>query len=578
MEEYPNTRAVVAASDHYFDGMLEVGLAPLAVGGWGKRERVRFAQTWGNLWQQYIEDDNDKEQSSIDPLLLNGWLFNEKSAPTPLEFTLKVWAAYAGDVRGPTGGEAIEAHVQRMTATIKQNPSLALKNIAWQAVNARQVVFSEKEAQSWIKSDDYTFTEEEGETGEEEGKASSLGKLTYPLLENGFLISNGDNTLRFGHIAIAGYLAGQASTQRSEEAIQKLFDQPAWTFQRQAIHYTAGVRDIEQWISEYTQVETDTPLARKLLQAVEWLSTLPKEAKGRQNILRTVSKMLDTPKYPIEVKVRLTSILSSTDDPQIASLFRYLLKSRQSDSRKIAALGSGYLRDTKAVGQLTKLLGGNPEVDQAICLALVNIGTIPALDAIATALLSGDEQLRRSAAEALANDPQEGHPALQEGCEMDDILVRHAVIFGLKRIAEPWATHLLTKTQLEEGEWIVKDAAQQALEDIRKPSPHIPQPPLPALENTPWLIAFAGEEGEGIMAGASAKQMLLKALEKGSEEQKLAALSLIQRKGIANVFPQLYKTLYQSSPAVASATFNTLWHLASSGAEIPHPKKYGLGF
>jgi len=149
-------------------------------------------------------------------------------------------------------------------------------------------------------------------------------------------------------------------------------------------------------------------------------------------------------------------------------------------------------------------------------------------------------------------------------------------VYGLKRVKEPWAIHLLTKMQLEEGQWIVKNAAQQALEELQQPSSHIPAP-LPALEDVPWLIAFAGEEGEGISFGDSAHNMLLKVLEKGSEEQQLAALSLIQRKGIANVFPILYHSLYGEIPEVNSAAFNTLWHLAASGAEIPHPKQYGLG-
>ncbi|OQY31648.1 MAG: hypothetical protein B6I38_05565 [Anaerolineaceae bacterium 4572_5.1] len=570
LEKYPSVRVVVAASDQYFDGILDLGLAPLAIVGWSRRERVAFSQKWGSLWQRYVENPNDSEASPVNPLLLNGWLFNEHGAPTPLEFTLKVWAAYAGDVRGPSTSDAIEAHIRRMTIDIKQNPISALKNIAWQAVNARQVMFTESEAQSWIKSDEYTLLEEE------KGKTSSLSKLILPLLENGLLISRGDNKISFGHIVIAGYLAGQTTTQYPEEALQKLFDQPAWSFQRQTIHYAAATCEMEKWIGEYVQTETDTPLARKLLQAGEWLSTLPKEAKGRQIILKTISQIISGDEHSIEVKVRLVSMLSNVDDPQIANLFRYLLKSRQSEARKIAALGSGFIRDTKAVAQLTKLLGGNPEVDQAICLALVNIGTVPALDAIATALLSGDEQLRRSAAEALANDPQEGYPALQEGSEMEDILVRHAVVYGLKRVKEPWAIHLLTKMQLEEGQWIVKNAAQQALEELQQPSSHIPAP-LPALEDVPWLIAFAGEEGEGISFGDSAHNMLLKVLEKGSEEQQLAALSLIQRKGIANVFPILYHSLYGEIPEVNSAAFNTLWHLAASGAEIPHPKQYGLG-
>ncbi|MBS1250792.1 MAG: hypothetical protein MAG431_02388 [Chloroflexi bacterium] len=209
-------------------------------------------------------------------------------------------------------------------------------------------------------------------------------------------------------------------------------------------------------------------------------------------------------------------------------------------------------------------------------MALVNIGTKSALDVVAEALLTGSEELRRAAAEALANDPEEGHPALQEGSGMDDILVQHATVYGLKRINELWAIHILEKMQVEESEWIVRDAAQQALEDMQITPSSIPAP-LPSLEDTPWLIAFAGEDGIGISDKDSAEEMLRKALQEGSEEQQLAALSLIQRRGIANVFPALYHALYSGSPSVGQAAFNALWHLATAGAEIPDPAMFGLG-
>jgi len=50
---------------------------------------------------------------------------------------------------------------------------------------------------------------------------------------------------------------------------------------------------------------------------------------------------------------------------------------------------------------------------RAACLALVAIGTNEALEIVARTLLNADEELRRAAAEALANDPGEGHAMLR---------------------------------------------------------------------------------------------------------------------------------------------------------------------
>lgn len=70
---YPNLRVVVTASDQYIDGLLDLGLVPMAVAGWSKQDRVDFAQRWGRLWERYATPQEEvAEGTSIDPLLLTG--------------------------------------------------------------------------------------------------------------------------------------------------------------------------------------------------------------------------------------------------------------------------------------------------------------------------------------------------------------------------------------------------------------------------------------------------------------------------------------------------------------------------
>jgi len=198
------------------------------------------------------------------------------------------------------------------------------------------------------------------------------------------------------------------------------------------------------------------------------------------------------------------------------------------------------------------------------------------LEAVASIFLQGTEELRRAAAEAFATHPREGHPALREGMNVDDILVRRAVIYGLKRVNEPWAMEILEVTQIEDAQWVVKNAAQQAVEELNNPDPHIPQP-LEALENIPWLIEFASNQGVGISAGESARDMLLRALSEGNEEEQLAALGQIQQRGETKVFPAIYHLIYGPHPEISETAFNTMWHIVSMDEEIPPPIQFGLG-
>jgi hypothetical protein len=215
----------------------------------------------------------------------------------------------------------------------------------------------------------------------------------------------------------------------------------------------------------------------------------------------------------------------------------------------------------------------HPNVRRAACLALVAIGNQPALEAMADALLTGDEDLRRTAAEALANHPEEGHPTLREGMSIEDLLVRRAVIYGLQRVNQPWSIEALQKVQLEDEEWLVKNAATHALESLALPSPSLPRP-LPPLTETPWLIEFAGEMGIGVVPGKPAMDLLLKALQDKKEERVLAALDYLRQYGDENAILPLYQLFYNSQGEIQEAACNTLWHLAASGVSLPPPEKF----
>jgi hypothetical protein len=172
--------------------------------------------------------------------------------------------------------------------------------------------------------------------------------------------------------------------------------------------------------------------------------------------------------------------------------------------RELGALGCGLILDTKAVKSLSNLLNDPVmEVRLSAILALSRIGSKSAMEAIAATLLSGNEDMRRAAAESLSMQPEEGYPALEEGSQMEDLLVRRATVYGLARIDEPWARERLNKLQVEDEQWVVRSAATQTLEELSRPNLRIPQP-HPPLAQTPWLIAFAGTLGVGIAPGKPA--------------------------------------------------------------------------
>jgi hypothetical protein len=200
------------------------------------------------------------------------------------------------------------------------------------------------------------------------------------------------------------------------------------------------------------------------------------------------------------------------------------------------------------------------------------------MDEIASSLLHGDEMLRRAAAEAMSIYAGEGQNMLREGAEMKDELdVRRAVAYGLGRIHQPWAEELLNKLQVEDDQWVVRNAAMEMIEENRKPNRHIPKR-LPPPSESPWLIAFAGKQGMGISPDVHPTELLLMALKSENPEEGLASLAYLRIMPVEGVFGALYQAMYGREPELREAVFQTISEMAARGVDIPDPLQFGVGY
>ena len=207
---------------------------------------------------------------------------------------------------------------------------------------------------------------------------------------------------------------------------------------------------------------------------------------------------------------------------------------------------------------------------------LVAIGTNEALESVAHTLLNGDEDIRRAAGEALANDPNEGYAMLRDGITISDILLRRAVVYGLGRVNEPWAVEALQKIQIDDDQWVVRNSATEVLEAKANVGLRAPRR-LKAPADSPWLIEFAGKQGVGISPGTPATDILLLALKSDDSDTRLAALPYLKFTPNEGVITQIYSAMYKDDPELREAAYNTLWEIGTSGAKLPHPSQYGFG-
>jgi hypothetical protein len=589
LKAFPKARVITTAGQEFANGIPGLGFAPLALLPWTSDQQQHFLERWADLWQRYVAVEAWAQAASepVDTLLLNRWLGSDNFGLTPLEFTLKVWAAYAGDARGARAADGIDAHLRRLKPA--NAPMEALHTVGAQASLTGVSIFDSKSAREWTKSfepaepipeeiaeagaasleaDDAAGTAnpepaKDAKKGQKKGKApaatSAHSGLIGQLTANGILSAHANNRLRFAHPIFMGFLAGKGLRG-----------------QITAMRYVAAFGDASALVNGLLTMD-DPMLQRPSLSAARLLREAPRNAPWRAALMSKLVGILRGEDQPIGLRGQVIAAFALSGDPNIAALFRQLMQVPFSELQRLGALGAGALADAKSVEALATVIShSNGPARQAACLALVSIGTPQALEMVGTALLRGDEPLRIAAAEALANHPAEGHVALREGMTSQDILVRRAVIYGLSRVNEPWTVELLERAQVDDEQWAVRSAAVEVIEAREKPNPHI-QRRLTAPSETPWLIEFAGKHGQGITPGVPATDVLLLAFKDEKLEVRSAALNYLRYTPTEGVLSVLYNQFYGGDAETKEEIYRALSDIAYNGTMLLHPMQFGLG-
>lgn len=602
LKRFPQTRCVATAAPGSCLPLAELGFASVWMAAWNLSQRREFTRRWSDLWARLVEPPlpqraaaagEEPARQKVDAMILNGWLLTDTRQYSPLELTLKVWGAYAGDLPGPSALDGLEAYVRRMTlpasgATAQESAALreAAANLAASAILAAQPFPNRKEAEAWISDNQLSLPveqldeapeaqpEEKGrKSGEPAVPASAGQRLLATWLHSGFISELDGKRLGFSHPEVAAYLAGPRLAASRQDA--GLLDSPAWSGRDLALAYAAACGG--SWVLNQIPPTGEDPLYARLLASARWLRRAPEKISWRPGVMRQIVACLQNESLTLTLRAAMAAAAVSSGTGGMGVVFRSALHSADETLRRLGALGCGALggaqAEARTINELTTLLGDPvSEVREAACLALAATGVTAALETLGAALLGADDPLRRAAAQALANHPSEGHPMLMDGAALEDTAVRRAVVFGLSRIRQPWAVDLLRKL-LEDPQWVVQSAADQALGELEKPDAHIPLP-VPPIHNLPWLIAFAGQRGMGVAPGRPAQELLMRALDEGEEEQRIAAMQVVSRLAQEPAVMPIYRTYFGERDRLQEAAFLSLETLSAAGVPLPNPAQF----
>ncbi len=576
INENPKIRFVVTASNEYTGNLNRLGFTSIPVVSWSKAEKFKLIEKWEKAWTKTLYENN--QNFDIDTALINSWFILDQLDETPLELTLKLWAAYAGDVLGASPGNEIYAHLLRLSKREKRLLQ-AMGQIALQMVAAEEPLLNQKDVENWVhawnqNTRQLIASSQTGDSAEKDDIVVSAraAREFQDLIDSNIARECLENRIILYHPSFTSYLAAHTVNTFSKNinvlSLPEWNNPTRWATRSKTFKYLTYYPEIDSIVNKYIQFD-DELTHFDLLKISRWVKNIPNTSQCYGNVMRKLAGVMQKDDYSLSLRARALLALISTGDSGIAPFIKGMLKSEKASFRQLAALGCGLLQDASAVDDLSRLLSDPATtVHRAACLALINIGSRTAIDAVAYLLLNGNEQQRQAAAEAMANHPIESVAILQEGSEMEDLHVRRAVVFGLKRIAKPWAKEILQKLSVEEKEWVVKDAAMHAIESLNQEDT-VGIYPMKVPSETPWLLSFAGERGIGISPGRNANDLILLALNEGNEEQKLAALSYLKARCEPIGLEQIIRFIQTNQGELKESAFNTLWYLNMAGVKIP---------
>ncbi len=548
---YGHNRIIVTGPLAGFAPLLSLDFVPVVMGGWSTDMFHALVDKWVAAWSSVLAAQKRRKRTDddLDPALVAGWLAGGTGGRTPLDVSLKIWTGLAGDAEGPRPADWFETYVKRLSP----------------APEARLAL--ERAASELLSRDRYGLPREKwveliNASRKETAHPSSMDAqdLVDELArKGGLLVKRAGGRYSFSHPSAAGYLAARQLAGGDPDVITSVHQQPGWAV---ALRFYASLANASSIAMQRIATPPDA-FQSELFSAASWLSDAPLNAPWRADVFRKLAQFFINPNLPTHLRARAACALVASRDESVNKLFKQSLANSDPLARQYAAVALGALGDMTTVSEIKKLLADDDlYVRWAAALALAVIGDQNSIEGLAVALVEGNEQLRRAVCETLALHPAEGHAMLKDAIKDKDVVVRRGAVAGLKRVGpEPWVLELLDNAFLNDTQWVVRNAAETAAQELRNPPDHFPEP-IASPEGVSWLVAHAASKGRGVPTGPASRHALIQAMQDGGESIRMAAADYLGRLALVDAVPVLIAAARENSPGVRDAAYKALAQIA----------------
>ncbi len=558
LKTYDAHRLIVAAGQWgYAPLVTRCGLAPVHMAPWGPADFAALIRKWGGWLDEARAKNRFTGPGQVEPAILRGWVSGNNQGRSVFEVTLKLWAAFTGDARGNRPGHWLDAYRLRLGIGARPEEAQAL-GLAALAMLADAGHLGVAQA-DLVQACNAAFAGPDGKPGAE-GEA-----LVDRLLRQRLLLRRAHDRVCFRHPLLLAHSAAAALAQHLDRLPTPV--PPAW---EAVLYFFAGSGDLTPVVGQILPPPPDL-LYTNLLLCARWLRDAPATAPWRTEVFRRLSRLLIEKALPEALRLRALAGLVAANDPAVMALFKQVLASPDPFNRRLGTLGLGASGEPTMVPFLEPLFA-DPYLDVrwAAALALAVIASEPAVDALVQGLMQGEDAVRQACAQALARLPEEvGHPLLRQAVQEADLNTRHAAVWGLLATRADWALTLLNDMQINEKEWLVRNAAIEAVAQWETPPDRAPKPYV-APDSQGWLVAWAASQGTGVPPGRGAVEVLNRALREGDTANRCAAAAALSHLCDPALTRELYPALRDPEPLLREAAFSALAQVAAAaGQRLP---------
>lgn len=617
IEQYSHNFIIVTGGVNGYGNLTQAGLTPVFMRPWNDFNVTQLTEKWEQGWKKV----NKNTSPTMD--IINAIQRNSRTL-SPLEVTLKVWSQYADPQADYETWirQVIDFHLAekqslgvilpRLTqmASLQLNDGYIsasrldeLNNEQPQADlssppplidepdeeidDALDVFFDntqetssddDEDLDALFAPDDDSPASSIEETPKIESSSDTQEKKSVreqerflqSLTKSGLLIRFKGRHYRFLHVTIADYLASLSLADLDTDTlIDRSYDSRWQGAFAQATNHMA----IDEVAEERMNAPKDV-LHNNILELSRWVANSSLRVEWKGKLLQLLGNMFVAPHQFRLTRERVASALIELRDRNTQVIFEKSLDHPNPDVRRLACLGLGATRAHKQIGKLSGLLEDkHPDVQLAAGIALGAIGTHEALEEMTIGLTQGSERIRQALAEALASIPNEGYPTLYDAIHHEDMMLRRAAVFGLRRIKTTWALVALYRTSIEDKQWYVRSAAEEAFNTMKIGSTATGAKAHSPIEDIPWLREWLNKQGaDSIEEDQSSEELLLKALETGDIQTQTLSIATMGQLGLINFIDKVYTILRHQNAEIRQTTFNALGDLQlQTGIPLPSP-------